>query len=61
MTLNEARARYAALPTTSEPAEYLAGHGNWGLTEEEATEATELARFITSAAYRKARRENEGS
>jgi len=38
--------RYNALPVTSTPAEFLAGIGNWGLTEEEHKLATSLAKRI---------------
>jgi hypothetical protein len=46
MTKAEARAAYKKLPTTTTPKEFLAGHGNWGLTEKEHEDATRLARVI---------------
>lgn len=37
---------YYSLPVTVSPEEFLAGHGNWGLTEKEFKLATKLAKLI---------------
>jgi hypothetical protein len=41
--------QYYSLPVTSNPKDFLAGKGHWGLTAEEHKLAMELAKQICSA------------
>ena len=44
--MEELLKEYYSLPVTAMPQDFLAGKGNWGLTEEEYKTAMELAKKI---------------